>query len=1044
MKGIIEWFVRNPVAANLLMAVLLVGGLVALPGIRQEEFPSIDTDLARVSVEYLGAAPEEVEQGICVRVEEEVEGTKGIDEISSLSVEGACVVTLELVQGGDTPATVDEIKNRVDAISTFPDESEAPVVSLVVMTEPVMQIAVVGEADERTLKEVGQRLREDIAAIDGVSQVDLSFARPYEISIEVSEETLRRHDLRFDQVAQAVRRWSLDLPGGSVKASGGEVLLRTKGQAYWGPEFEEIVVLTRADGTSVELGEIATVRDAFEDSDLAARFDGKPAVILEIERIGEEDTPEIAALVKGHLETVRRSLPPGIALEVFNDNSISLRARLSALLSNARSGLVLVLLILGLFLRFRLAMWVAAGVPIAFLGGIALFPTLGLSISTLSVMAFILVLGIVVDDAIVIGESVYTQERRGVDQVTAAIRGTQEVSVPVIFGVMTTVAAFLPLMLVSGRMGDFFAVLGWTAILCLVFSLVESQLILPAHLAHRKADDPGRGRNAFSRGWQKLQGRLGDGLERFGSEHYGAFIARAIEWRYVTLCTAIGVLIVAAALFASGRMRYQFFPAIEGDIVYASLTMPAGTPISVTAGVVEQIEAASQELRAELGKGSTGDPVVIKSLTTMGNLQARQGSPDLSIKSGGSHLAEVSLELLPADLRVGTSSYQIARRWRELTGPVPDAVQLLFEANAFSVGKPLDLELRGRDLDAIVGAAAEIKMEIASYPGVHDVTDSFRAGKQELQLDLREDAKPLGLTLEDLGRQVRQAFYGEEVQRIQRGRDDVRVMLRYPEDERDSLGFLEEMRVRTAEGLELPFASVARASLGRGFSTIRRQERLRSVNVTADIDRAVTTPERLLSNLEKRLPNILSRYPGVSYRFGGEQREQIDAAAGLVRGASLGLLLIFALLAIPLASYSQPFIIMSVIPFGAVGAIFGHLIMGWDLVFFSVLGIVALSGVVVNGSLVLVHYVNARRAESTPVRDAVVMAGVARFRPIVLTSATTFAGLVPLMFLQDMQTQMLVPMAISLAYGVLFAAIVTLVLVPCLYIILEDLRRSFQ
>jgi len=1039
VSRIIAWFVHNSVAANLLMALLVVGGLLSLPSIHQEEFPSIETDLVRISVEYRGAAPEEVEQGVCIRIEEEIEGTPGIDRIHSLAVEGACVVTVELVVGTDTAAALDEIKNRVDAIATFPVEAEAPVVSLVVMTNRVVQIALTGDADERTLVEIGKRVRDEIAALPGVSQVSLNFARPYEISIEVSEETLRRHEITFDVVAEAVRRWSLDMPGGSVKTSGGEILLRTKGQAYRGADFEDVVVLTRTDGTTITLGEIAEVRDGFEDVDLRARLGGRPAVLILVERIGEEDTIAIAERVHAYIASGPSWLPEGARLEVFDDEAAALGQRLDALLENARNGLVLVLLILGLFLRFRLALWVAAGVPIAFLGGLMFFPAMGLSISTLSVMAFILVLGIVVDDAIVVGESVYTQERRGLDQVSAAIRGTQEVYVPVIFGVMTTVAAFLPLMLVPGPMGRFFGVIGVTAILCLVFSLLESQLILPAHLAHRRTDSRGRHPNAMVALWQRVQGIFGDGLERLGSGAYDRFLGRAIEFRYVVLAGAVGVLLISAALFASGRLRYQFFPAVEGDIVYASLTMPPGTPVETTEAAAFQIEQAAESLRDELRHGD--DSAVVRVLTTIGNFQTRDGPPDLSVKTGGSHLAEVSLELVPGDTR-DFGGHEVAQRWRELTGGVPDAVQLVFSADAFSAGKPIDVSLRGGSIEALTAAARAVKLQLAGYPGLSDIGDSFRAGKQELKLSLLPEARPLGLSLRDLASQVRQAFYGEEVQRIQRGRDDVRVMLRYPDSERRSLGNLEEMRIRTSGGIEVPFSNVAGADLGRGYSTIRRSDRMRAVNVSAHVDRTVTTPESVLADLQRRLPTILEGFGGVSFSLEGEQRMHSEAAGGLVRGAVLGLLLIYALLAIPLRSYTQPLIIMSVIPFGAVGAVMGHLLMGWDVVFFSVLGIVALSGVVVNASLVLVHYVNARRAEGTPYIEAVSRAGVARFRPIVLTSATTFAGLVPLMFVGSLQTRMLVPMAISLAFGVLFAAIVTLFLVPCLYVILEDLGHA--
>jgi multidrug efflux pump subunit AcrB len=1039
VSRIIAWFVHNPVAANLLMAVLVVGGLITLPSIRQEEFPSIDLEIVRVSVEYLGAAPEEAEDGVCIRIEEELEGTLGIDSISSLAVEGACVVTVELVMGVDGNSVTADIKNRIDAITTFPAETEKPVVTQLAIKTRVVQLALVAPADELTLKVLAQQVRDEIAAIPGVSQVEISYAKPYEISLEISEEALRRHGLTFDQVAQAVRRSSLDMPGGSVKTAAGEILLRTKGQAYVGGEFEEVVVLTRADGTSVSLGELATVRDGFEDADLQARFDGQSAVLIEVQRVGEEDVLDVAEKVRAYVGEARDRLPEGADLVIFNDQSDDLRARLDALLRSAGGGLLLVLLILGIFLRFRLALWVAAGVPIAFLGALAFFPTLGLTISTLSVMAFILVLGIVVDDAIVIGESVYTHERRHEDQVQAAVTGTQEVYVPVIFGVMTTIAAFLPLTMVSARMGKFFGVIGSTAILCLIFSLVESQLVLPAHLAHRRTSSKKERSNWVVQVWTRSQDRVADWMEYVAHDLYANSLKRAIEWRYVTLAVAVGVIILTFALFGSGRLRYQFMPSVEGETIFATLTMPSGVPLEVTGEAMAQIEDAADRL-VELFEQEGHADLVVHRLSTIGNHQGRDGPGSVRVVTGGSHLAEVSLSLIPrAERRVGARA--VEDRWRELTGPVPAAVELAFTSSAFSMGDAVNLELKGGTVAQLAAAAEDVKAMLATYDGVKEIADSFRGGKQELKLSILPEAKPLGLTLDDLARQVRQAFYGLEVQRVQRGRDDVRVMLRYPEEERRSLGNLEHMRIRTADGTEVPFSSVAVAEVGRGYSTIRRRDRERVINVTADVDRAVITPEAMLGHVERRMPALLLHHPGIHFSLEGEQREHAEAADGLFRGLILAMLLIYALLAIPLRSYSQPLIIMSVIPFGTVGAILGHLLMGWDVVFFSVLGMVALAGVVVNASLVMVHFVNRHRELGAPFLDAVSGAGVARFRPIVLTAATTYVGLVPLMFEANPQATMLIPMAISLGYGVLFASVFTLYLVPSLYVVLEDVRK---
>ena len=1057
MKAAIAWFVRNPVAANLMMFVMLIaGGALTLPNLRQEEFPEITPDAVAITVEYRGASPSEVEDSICIRIEEAIEGTPDLDRIVTVAAEGVCNVTAEIVVGAHVDQAQSEIENRIDAIDTFPIEAEKPLVSKLESKRTVLRVAISGAVSEFDLKRMGQRARDEIAALPEVSQVTLLYERPYEISIEVSEDTLRRHGINLEQVAAAVRASSLDMPGGSVKTAGGEILLRAKGQAYRGLEFEEIVVLTRNDGTLVRLGDIAHVVDGFEDTELRGFFNGDPSVVVKVMMMGDEDALQVAGAVKDWLSDFENSLPEGISVTVFGDESLELVTRLAVLVENGRSGLILVLLVLALFLRFRLAMWVAAGVPIAFCGAFLFFPAFDLTISTMTVMAFILVLGILVDDAIVIGESVHTEELAGQGQIEAAIRGAQRVVVPVIFGVLTSVAAFGAILIVPGRMGDFFGTISRTAIVCLAFSLIEALLILPAHLAHRgqsRADTereeaseeaPGAVRAMLAGAgarWTTFQSWMARGLERLGNVHYANVLERAIEWRYATVALAIGVLILTMAVLASGRLRYQFFPAVEGDIIYAALTMPRGIPLGRTQLAVEQIQQAADELREQIDEAEPGPSIFVHTFASIGERLARFGGSGDGDNEGGAHIAEVGLELTSGLDRDITTS-EVLQRWSELTGPIPDAVELVFQSEAFSAGEAINIEIYGTsDVEVLTRVAAEIRGHLAEYAGVIDIADSFRAGKQEVQLSVRDSALPLGLTQIDLARQVRQAFYGEEAQRIQRGRDDVRVMVRYPESERRSLGSLEEMRIRTAEGVEVPFSAVARAELVRGFATIQRMDRNRVVTVTADVNRAITTPQVVLTQVEQWMPGFLEGYPGVSFRYGGEQREQGDAASGLLGGIAMAIMAIYVLLAIPLRSYSQPLVIMSVIPFGTVGALLGHLLMGWDVVFFSILGMVALSGVVVNSSLVMVHAVNAAREAGTPLGQAVREAAIGRFRPIALTTLTTYLGLVPLMFEAAIPAIPLIPMAISLAYGVLYASVMTLFLVPVGYLVLDDLSR---
>ncbi|MCH2169418.1 efflux RND transporter permease subunit [Myxococcota bacterium] len=1073
MNRAIAWFATNSVAANLLMGLIVVAGVMALLSVPQKQFPDVDINVVTVSVEYLGAAPEEVEQGVCIRIEEAIDGIEGIEELRSVAAEGACNVQAELMTDTDPIVALDDIKNRVDAIDTFPEEAEKPIIEKLSMQRMVMDIAVSGHVGPRSLYVVTERIRDEIAALPNITQVEIALDRPFEMSIEISEESLRRYGLRFDNVVSAVQRSSLDLPGGRLKTSGGEILLRTKGQAYLGDDFEDLVLLTRPDGTRVTLGEVATVNDGFEDTDVEGRFDGVPTLLVQVYRVGTQDVIGISNNVKQYVEQLQSRLPEGVSVTIWEDGSMGLRGRIDTLLRTGSQGFLLVLIVLALFLRFRVAFWVTLGVPIAFLGGFWTWLPLGLSIDVISLFGFICVLGILVDDAVVVGENIYNQQIRLKDRLRGAIVGTQQVATPVVFGVLTTVAAFSPMLFVDGMMGDINSVMGSVVIACLLFSLVESQWILPAHLAHgqyqsddevSKAPKSHSALSAFAQRWRKIQNICAGTLEHLAQVRYRGSLQTALTWRYATLAVAVSSLILAMGVIASGRMGFSFFPPIEADFLAARLTMSAGTPADVTKQAVERIERAAYQLAADLDPVHLpeGETFVQHVLSSVGSqpLAERGGGPDTPSQNAGprSHVGEVAIRLLEPEKRP-IPNKDLAAHWRKLVSDIPDTEQLVYASSFFSMGSDIDIQLRGADVETLVDAAERVKQELATYAGVVDISDSFRAGKEEIKLDIEPSAEPLGLTLADLGKQVRQAFYGEEAQRIQRGRDDVRVMVRYPERQRRSVGDLSNLRIRTQEGMEVPFGTVARAELGRGFSSIKRTNRMRVVDVTADVDRSVTTENEVLANfMDTRLPTILADYPGITANLAGASEEQRKSLSGLMRSYLVAIFVIYALLAVPLRSYVQPLLIMCVIPFGLVGAIGGHILLGpikamqsgiwnpaqWnvmDLSFMSIIGIVALSGVVVNASLVLVHYVNQRREEGDPIEVAVVSAGTSRFRPIILTSLTTFVGLTPLMLERSIQAQFLIPMAVSLAFGVLFATFVTLFVIPCGYLILEDLRQ---
>ena len=1042
MNRAIDWFARNSVAANLLMIFILASGLLTVFTIKQEVFPEFSLDLIAVDVRYLGAGPEEVEEGVSVRIEEAIQGIDGVKRITSTASEGIGTVLVELELGSDPRKVVDDVKSRVDAIDTFPAETEKPIIREITMRRQVVDVAISGDVGEATLKHLAEQVRDEITAIPEITQVEVTNARPYEISIEVSEDALRRHGLTFDEVAQAVRRSSLDLPGGSVRTDSGEVLLRTKGQAYRGDEYENLALWTRPDGSRLRLGEVARVVDGFAETDQLARFDGEPTVLVSVFRTGNQAALDIAAQVKAYVERAQTRMPEGVSVTVWQDQSKVLNDRLSLLLRNGLAGFCLLFLVLALFVQFRLAFWVSLGIPISFLGAIWLMPGLDVSINLMSLFAFILVLGIVVDDAIVVGENVFTHQQRHGQGLTGSIEGAQEIAVPVVFAVLTTVAAFLPLIFVPGMMGKFMRVIPLIVIPCLLFSLLESLMILPAHLSHMGWNDPGKRPGP----WGRLQGMVARGLRSFIEHAYRPALEFALRRRYLTLAIGLATLIITGGMAGGGLLRFQFFPSVEADFMSAAVTMPQGTPVEVTSNIVRRLEMSAAQVRREM-EDRTGLDLFQHAYAAVGDQpMATQATGPFGFARAvsASHLGEVTIELAPAEDRDITSE-ELANRWRELTGLIPEAVELKFNASIFSAGRDIDIQLIGPDLNELRTVAAEIKGRLGEYTGVYEIADSFREGKREIKLGIKPEAEVLGLTLADLGRQVRQAFYGEEAQRIQRARDDIRVMVRYPREARRSIGALENMRVRTPDGGEVPFSQVAVVEHGRGYASIKRVDRNRAVNVTGAVNAELASAGDVIADLESRiLPEILAEHPAVYYSLEGMMAEQRDTMEGLLTGLILALLMVFALLAVPLKSYVQPLIIMSAIPFGMVGAFWGHLIMGMTITMMSMFGMVALAGVVVNDSLVMVHFINRKRTLNADLEVAIREAGVVRFRPILLTSLTTFAGLSPLLMEKSMQARFLIPMALSLASDVLFTTFVTLFLVPTGYLIVEDVKAMFR
>ena len=1042
MHGMISWFARNPVAANLLMVVILaLGAHAALKRIPLEVFPSFESDIVTVGLNYRGATPAEVEQSLVIRVEEAIADLDGVDKITSNASEGVARLRIEVLKGTDPHQLLEDIKTRVDAITTFPDEVERASYSVVVFRREVISVVVSGggkgELSERELRRYGEEVRDELAALPMLNQVELNAVRSPEISIELSEQALNRYDLTFDAVTQAIRRSSVDLPAGSIRTEGGEIMLRTQGQAYRGNDYSQIVLRARADGSRLLLGDVATINDGFEQDPLFMDFNGQPGVLVKVFRTGDQSALAIGQVVKNYIEKKRLQLPSNVSLGQWRDRSRIVKLRLQTLLDSAWQGGLLIFLILALFLRISVALWVCVGIPISFMGALLLMPELGVTINIISLFAFILVLGIVVDDAIVTGENIFSHLKRSEDSVEAAVRGAQEVAVPVTFGLLTTVVAFAPLLFVEGARGAIFAQIPMIVIPVLLFSWVESKLILPAHLRHVRIDRQNKKINSLSR----VQRRVADSLEYFVKHFYQPLLSSALKQRYLTLAIFMAFSFVIVSFAMSGRYAFTFFPRVESETARATLVMQAGTPEEVTARHLANMAKAAEVLR-DRHVDIDGNSVISDIMVNTGWSGGGSGSP---ANGGSAELGQVSLALVPPEERkLDVSTREIVRAWRRAIGEIPGAKELTYRAEIGRGGDPIDVQLTGQDFAVLSEIAAAVREQLHQYPGVYDIRDSFEDGKPEIKLTVRPEAELLGLSTTELGRQVRQAFFGDEAQRIQRGRDDVRVMVRYPENERRDLSSLDTMRIRTSDGAQVPFGNVAAVEMGHGFSTIRRIDRQRVVSVTADIDKKTTDARTISKDLRRFMDEQITKYPGVSYSLEGEQREQRESFGSLISGALFTFFAIYSLLAIPFRSYVQPVLVLIIIPFSIVGALLGHMIMAMSLSVMSLMGMLALAGVVVNDSLVLVDWINRKRREGMSLDEAVRIAGGARFRPILLTSLTTFAGLTPLLLEKSTQAQFLIPMAVSLGFGILYATFLSLLLIPVGYRILEDAKQSLR
>jgi multidrug efflux pump subunit AcrB len=1051
------------------MIFVIAAGLFTVIKMRREMFPQFALDMINVSVSYPGSSPEEVEEGICIKIEEKIEGIEGISRIISAAREGSGSVTVELESGVDDQKILDEIKAEVGRIDTFPEEAEEPIILEIVRQDPTVSVAVYGDVSEKLLRQVAEDIRDELLEAepfsrtdsngwqvffhsvvkflklkqpDSIAQIDLVGVRDYEIAVEVSEENLRRYGISFDQVVSAINSGSIDLPGGAIKTSQGEILVRSKGQLYTGREFEMLPLITLNDGTVVQLGQVAKVIDGFEDIDLKTRFNGKPTALVIVYRTSSQDVIEIARIAKDYVSSQRHKLPANINLAIWGDISAMVQDRIDLLLRNGAQGIFLVFIALALFLNFRLAFWVAAGIPISFMGAFLVLNFLGQTVNMISLFAFIMTLGILVDDAIIVGENVYTHYSKGKSPPVAVVDGFKEVGGPVVMAVTTTVVAFTPLMFIAGIMGKFIAVMPMAVIAILVVSLGEALVILPTHLNHSLTRSEMKS-TKFSL-WHE---RLRTGVERVLiiviDRYYTPAIHYVLKNRYFTFAIGIGILIISLGIVKGGYVPFVFFPKGESDLIIAEVNYPLGTPFALTEETIGHMEKKAFELNTIFSEFSKKNGALVKkAFALVGAIPRRDWKPP----EFGSHVGEVWIELASSETRSDISTHSILTKWRTLIGEIPGLDSLTFATlEGGPAGNPIEIQLSGRDFEQLKLAAAELKTEIETYPGTFDIADNFKPGKQEKKVRIKEGARSLGITMRDVAKQVRQAFYGAEALNIQRDRDEVKVMVRYADFDRRSISGIEEMRIRTPDGRQVPIEEVADITHGRAYSIINRVDRKRVITVISDIDETQANASVIVADLKANfLPKLMERYPGLTYNLEGQEKRTRESLDSLKTGYLLAMMGIFLLLASQFRSYTQPIIIMIAIPFGLIGAILGHLVMGMQFTIISIFGIVALSGIVVNDSLILIDFINRSVRSGMETHQAVVESGKARFRPVLLTSVTTIAGLLPLLLERSFQAQFLIPMAISISFGLLVATILTLLYVPALYLIVRDMSNMFK
>ncbi|WP_240744692.1 efflux RND transporter permease subunit [Desulforhopalus sp. IMCC35007] len=1017
-NGPITWMIHNRVTPNLLMLILMIGGIFMSSKITREVFPAFELDNITISVSYPGASPEEVEQGIILAVEEAIQGIEGVKEITATANEGSASIVAELSDEADPQKLMQDIQQEVDRITTFPEDAEDPTISIAAIKRQVLQLNIYGDVPEKTLRKAAEDVRDQLLQEDGITQIDLRGVRDYEIEISIPTDTLRKYNLSIASVAASIAKSSVEIPGGKLETSGGEILLRVKNKSEWAKEFARIPIISSKDGTMLFLEDIATVRDGFEDSSRFGTFNNQPSIQLYVYRVGQETPIGVSDVTHKAMEEIQNTIPPDIHWAISSDRSDVYKQRLQLLLKNAYAGLFLVLLLLGLFLEMRLAFWVTMGIPISFLGALLFLPFFDVSINMISMFAFIIALGIVVDDAIIAGENIYEYRQRGMNYLDAAIEGAKDVAIPITFSILTNIIAFLPMAFVPGVMGKVWRVIPVVVIVVFLISWVESLYILPSHLAHSKEN----GKGSIAGSIHRFQQKFANLLLRFIYNVYGPVLDRILSVRYLAVVVLMAVLVVTIAYVKSGRIRMILSPRVESDRAVVTATLPYGSPLSEMVRVRERLIAGIDEV----AKNNGGTDLLDGTFALIDDNEV-----------------EVNAYLTSPDIRP-LSTGDVTQAWRKATGSIIGLSSIRYESDRGGPGggAAIAIELRHRDSHILDEASIILAEKLEEFSSSKDVDSGYSAGKIQFNYQVNPWGESLGLTSSEIGRQIRNSFQGAIALRQQRGNNEVTVRIRLPKEERSNQYSLENLLILTPASTYVPLAEVATLEKSRAYTTIARNNARRTITVSANVDPIGDSPIIIATLDETILPELAQKFPGLSYGYSGREADRKESVGKLLFGFLFALGGIYFLLAIPFRSYIQPIVVMIAIPFGIIGAVFGHMIMNYNLSLMSMMGVVALSGVVVNDSLVLVDYANKQKRKGTHSFEAIKTAGLRRFRPVMLTTLTTFGGLAPMIFETSRQARFMIPMAISLGFGILFATIVTLALVPCLYLIIDDCKKS--